>query len=432
MFDATYSDSKSVKVSFFSMPQKLLNRLWHSNSLFMILGAIAISLISSKSITAQSFGGYCVSPANRKNLEQKPEIDLYQDADYPSVSVRRGGEEYVIAVDQDNPRQIVLRRAQEQSAISQMTFAPDGGKIKNLALGKDDWLWINKNAIDYVMKVNFAQEKSSFEAPIQLPELSVQPCHFFRRLLQKCPHQEYIYSHSLQRIFVSGYPLKSWRKRKYLHLEYVSGEEIPVPRSLEHATFIADIPEWNGALFRKFSGEALFYDGTTVIDLSSDFKQLENGDNFRDWDIKRTAGGRSFIGKFTGRTDNEPLFLMELKAQPGFKPIYLSEDFKHKWLDIFTFPDDSNHLLWIITRKTIFIETKQKVKAVIALPLSFFIERANKKEFTSPEQSNNFISFTVKNYQNAADIDYLIQEKSTNTPCETTVDFNKKTILQKR
>lgn len=431
MFDANYSHGKSVQISFSPIHQKIANRRLRSRNLSTVLGAIAISLVFCKSLAAESSRKYCISQVNQNNLEQKTNIDLYSDNDYPEILATRNSQEYTIAVDQSNPREIVLRRSNEQSAISQMIFSPDGGTIRNLVLGEDDWLWIDKNTIDYVMKVNFAQEKSDFEPPIQLPKLSVQPCHLLRRLFQKCPHQQYSYSPSLQSIFVSGYPLKSWRKHNHLNLEYVAGEKKPVPELLKRATFIADIPEWNGVLFRQSSGEALFYDGKTVINISADFRQLEGGENFQDWDIKTTAGGRSFIGKFDKRTSRDPLFLMELNTKPGFKPIYLSEDFKHKWLDIFTFPDDTENTLWILTRKAIFAEVKQRIQSVITLPLSFFVERTDKKDLTTVKQNNNFISFTVKNHQDDRSAYYLLKRNSDNAKCETSIDIEQQTILNK-
>lgn len=432
MFNKKYFNCESI-VFYSLLSQKILtNRLLHITNLSTTIGAIATSLLFSQSVFAQSFSGYCISQENNNNIEKKELVSLSKNASSPKVTTTKGDRQYIISIDKINQKKLILRQVGEKSPIAQMTLAPEGGQIKNLVLGQDNWLWIDRSAVDYVIKINFSQKVASFDSLIRLPQLSAQPCHFLRRLLKKCRYGEYSYSHSLKSIFISGYPIKSWRKQNYLHLEFRAGEKKTVPEILNQATFVADIPEWNGALFRQSSGEALFYDGTKVTDLSSDFIQLENGKNFQDWDIRKTPGGRSFLGKFAGRTNNEPLFLMELKAKPGLKPVYLPEDFNNKWLNIFTFPSDPNSVLWIITRKAIFAEVKHKVKTVVSLPPLFFIKRSKLDSPDSIKQSsNNFFLFTVKKDQTKSSIDYLLQQMPIDDDCETMIDFKQRIILKK-
>ena len=410
----------------------LANKIFSVFHLSATAGTIATTLFFSQSVLAQSFGGYCISHRNDNNLEQKSKPALSQYKTSSTITANRSDRSYIISVDQTNQRKLILKQEGEPSIISQMTLSQEGGQIKNLTLGEDNWLWIDRNAIDYVMKVNFGEKISSFDSPIKLPELSAQPCHLFRRLFKKCRQGEYSYSSSLNRVFVSGYPTKSWRKQSYIHLEFVAGEKKPVPELLQQATFVADIPEWNGALFQKPSGEALFYDGTKVINLSQDFLRLKDGENFQNWNIRRTQGGRSFLGKFSGRRNNEPLFLMELKTEPGLKPIYLPEDFNHKWLEPVTFPQDPNRVLWIMTRKAIFAEVKRKVRTIVGLPPSFFIRRLQLDTPASVKEDNDSISFSVRKDGTKITTDYFLQAISTNVDCEIAVDLEQPIVLKGR
>ena len=431
MFDNNYFDCTSIKLNSYLKAKTITNQPLFFNNLSTLLGAIALSLIFSQTVLAQSFGGYCISQANDSNLTEDKKIKSNLSGSSLKIEVNRNDRAYTIAIDRHNQRKLLLEQAEKPSIIAQMTLAQAGGQIKNIVLGQDDWLWIDRSAIDYIMKVDFARQPPSFESPIKLPELSAKPCHFLRRLFKKCQHGEYSYSTALNRVFVNGYPIRSWRKQKYLNLEFVAGKKQPVPELLQQAVLVADIPQWNGALFKKPSGEALFYDGTKVVDLSADFRRLKDGANFNDWNIRTTAGGRSFLGKFVGRMGNEPLFLMELKAQPGFKPVYLPEDFNQRWLDLFTFPDDPNSTLWIITRKGILAEVDRKIKTIVDLPSLSFIRRLKPERLNSVEQNRDVLAFTVKQEGVKSNTDYLLKTKSVDDNCETVVNLQQPIILKK-
>ena len=407
-------------------------KLFSSIKLSTSMGAIATTLLFSHSVMAQSLKEYCIVRENKEELVAKKPLGLLYDTSDLKVTVNKDDRQYIISLDQNNRRKLLLTRVGEREPIAQMTLAQEGGHITNFTVGEDNWLWIDRNAIDYVMKINLLPNNPYFESPTRLPELSAQPCYLFQRLFKKCRPGQYNYSSSLNRVFVGGYPIKSWRKRNYLHLEFVSGEKKPVPESLMEAKFVGDIPEWNGALFRLSSGEALFYDGKTVTNLSEDFLKLNNGDKFKDWNIRKTAGGRSFLGKFKGRKNGDPLFLMELNSQPGFTPVYLPEDFNERWLEPVTLASDRDRILWIVTRKTIFAEVKRQLQAVVNLPQSFFIERLKNRVLAS--NKDDTLLFPVKEKETKLTTNYLLKETAATDNCDTIInlDLDRSTILEVR
>lgn len=431
MFDKNYFGRKFNRLSVSSISQILTLNIFESIRFSTTFGAIATVLLFSQSVVAQSFEGYCVTQKSEEELAAIKATSLLQAIPEPKVTVTKSDREYTISIDPNNRKKLLLTQAGQKEPVAQMTLAQEGGQIVDLDLGDNDWLWIDRNAVDYVMKVNLASNTPYFELPTKLPELSAQPCHFLRRLFKKCHPGNYSYSSSLGRVFIGGYPTTSWRKRNYLHLESIEGEQKAVPESLTEARFITDVPEWNGALFRQPSGEALFYNGDFVIDLSQDFLKLNNGKKFKDWDIRRTAGGRSFLGKFTGRTNNEPLFLMELDSKPGLMPVYLPEDLNDKWLEPFTFSEDPEHTLFIITRKAIFAEVGRKIQTVVNLPSSFAIKKLKEEDLNYiAQQDNKFILFKVRTNQTKLSTSYLLQGIVGTDKCDTVINFDKPITLK--
>lgn len=425
MFYNNYFKNKLAYFDTYNLQNLFIYQLGFTIRLSAVTGAIATSLLFSQTVLAE----YCIlTQKENKPKQQAREISWQEDL--PAVEVTKNGRQYTITVNEINPKQLLLKQTGKTEPLDQMTLEQKGGRIRDLVLGSDGWLWIDRRATDYLMKVNLSEQTPSFDAPKRLIELTDKPCHLLRRLLTECQPGEYNYSPSLNRVFISGYRKEGWRKQKYTHLEFVSGEQQPVPKLLKKAVFIADIPEWNGALFRQTSGEALFYNGDTVIDLSSDFLELENGENFQDWDVDKTLGGRTFIGKFKGRSPEDPLFLMELKAEPGLTPVYLPETLKHKWLEVFTFANDPKSTLWIVTRKFIFAQIDRRIQTAVKVSLSSFIDRPLINSLKERQLNPEALSFTIENVTTKSTTDYLFQLASNRKNCQMMVDFNQPIILK--
>ncbi|WP_019504385.1 hypothetical protein [Pleurocapsa sp. PCC 7319] len=388
------------------------------------------TLAITPSAFAESLEEYCLSQIEQNKKSPEPLTSLLEDEPPPKINVSRNGAVFTIAVNDDNHRELFLIREGETEAIDQLILPPEGGTIANLILGQDNWLWIDGNVADYMLEVSFKERAAYFNPPMELPELYSQPCHTIKRLLNRCEGKRNSnYSETLSRSFVSGYRRKSWGKKNYIHLQVISGEEQPVPELLAQTSFVADVPEWNGALFRHSSGEALLYDGVTVTNLSDDFLKLEEGENFQDWDLQHTLGKRTFIGKFSQRSPDDPLLLMELEAEPGFKPIYLPKDLKYQWFELLMMPDDVQSPLWIISRKMILAEIEQSFKTVIRLPpstsMDTFIDGAKSIE----QLADGKILFEVYNYTLKSTKNYLLSQASSKAKCEMVLDLEQPFLL---
>lgn len=376
---------------------------------------ILITLATTQSAVAEAFGQYCISSKKQITGKPEPQETLLEAALPQSVTQIQQNQTFTIAVDEFNNLALLLKFANNSKPVSEITLLGEGGIIVDLILGKDNWLWVDRTVTDYLIEVKFQGKTSYFDSPKELPELHTEPCSIIKRVLNKCQvERNSYYSTTLNRAFVSGYPHQGWGRKKYQHLEFISGKEKPVPEALAKADFVADIPQWHGALFREPSGEALLYDGNTVANVSDSFLNLQKGDKFQDWEVKTTLSGRIFLGKFFGRFPNTPLFLLEPKKKPNFKPIYLPSELERGWLNVFTMPSDSQSNLWIITDNKILTEVNQKIQIVTYLPNSSSIPHPNSVE----QLADGTISLIIKNQTSNSSKNYFLRKFSSPEECE--------------
>jgi hypothetical protein len=387
---------------------------------------LVIILATTQSAIAETFSQYCISQTRETDTQKKLPESLFTE-DLPSpVTLSHHDQTFTVAVDPLHNLKLLLQSKNKQQNTEEIILPSDeGGSIINLA-GKDNWIWVDRTVIDYLIEVKVKGETAYFEPPIELSELHTQPCSVIKKILGKCEVQRNSdYSPTLNRAFASGYRHQGWGRKKYQHFEFISGEETPVPKALAKANFVADVPQWYGVVFREPSGEALFYDGKTVTNVSDDFLQLKSGKEFQDWEAQTTLSGRIFLGKFFGRFPDDPLFLLEPKKKSSFKPIYLPSEFKYGWLKVFTMPSDPQSKLWIITGNRILTEINQKIEVVVNIPASSAIY-----SYDSVEQlADGTISLIIKNKTSNSSNNYFLRKFSSSNTCE--IMFKPRTVTRK-
>jgi hypothetical protein len=399
------------------LPLTLLARLRQlsATQAWRSLTVLVFTLAMTQSLVAETFDQYCISSKKQTTAKPEPQETLREAGLPPPVTRAQQNQTFTIAVDELNNLKLLLKLADNSEPVGEITLPGEGGIIVDLILGKDNWLWVDRTVADYLIEVKFQGSTAYFNPPKELPELHTEPCSVIKKILRKCeiPRNSH-YSTTLSRAFASGYPHQGWGRKKYRHLEFILGEEKPVPEALAKADFVADIPQWQGALFQEPSGEALLYDGTTVTNISDSFLSLEGGKKFKDWDVQTTLSGRIFLGKFFGRFPDDPLFLLEPQKKPYFKPIYLPSQLEKGWLKVFTMPSDTQSNLWIITGNRILTEVNQKIQIVANIPASFIIHN-----YDSVEQlADGTISLIIKNETSNSASKYFLRKFSSPEECE--------------
>jgi hypothetical protein len=313
-----------------------------------------IILVSTILITshtfAESLGAYCISQIGQK---PPPPKSVERTNEPAQVTFAVQGKSFrvvapplsrhdLILVDENNNRLGRIRAHQEH------------GVIKSLALGKNGWLWINGDHTDYVAHIEFSQTPPTVSKPKQLPELYGKPCSYLGRWLANCLNAGGEYSRTLDRVFVTGYPVSLFgmplwpRKVSY---EVVEGQVRRLPKQLQGARLngvtrntstYEDFPNLNGVLFRGISGDALFYDGMTVTPLLEPFHGHGKNETWTGWsDHLMLDSKRIFINIFTDRRS----VIGELTAGPKLRLITAPKEIIANWTRYLEFPNDARLFL---------------------------------------------------------------------------------------
>jgi hypothetical protein len=213
---------------------------------------------------ANPLNGYCISKQGEK---VKPKVSASQEPPHVTFSVK--GKLFQLVASKGDRLNILDNKGTYVTSTKIIQYEYSG--IKQLILGKDGWLWIDGEEIDYIAHLNFNQIPPSIDTPIPVSELMQNPCSRWTLFEGKCWSAQSIYSPTLDRIFVTGYPMTFFGTSQSVTLEVVNGKTKRLPVPAHSANFYADIPNLHGVLLVGSSGEPFFYDGVTVISLLKNF-----------------------------------------------------------------------------------------------------------------------------------------------------------------
>ena len=257
-----------------------------------------------------------------------------------------------------------------------------------------------------------------------LPELYSQPCNkFYRFFWGSCDRKTFFsYSPTLNRAFIQGHRQTDWGG-DFVHLEISESGTKSVPETLIDSGFVEDVPALNRVLFiGNLKGEALFYDGNKVINLSDYFLQSKKFKQDRRWLYRETSDVRVFLAVDFIRTQGNP-FIMELKPGLWFRFISVPKEFKDTLIDLFTLQKDSR--LWGIAGRNILAEVNGELQDIIIVPSLPNISGPIKVE----QLADGSIYFQVKNTKTESTTNYFLRKASPTANCEIMLDFNKPVLL---
>ena len=293
---------------------------------------------------------------------------------------------------------------------------------------------LNEYCLSTVGKIETANKKARVFDPTpplpyfidsveNLPELYKKPCNKFSRYFWECDRKTFFsYSPTLNRAFIQGYRRTDWGG-DFVHLEISESGTKSVPEPLINSGFVEDVPALNGVLFQdRTKGEALFYDGDKVINLSNYFPQSKKGKQDLRWFYRETSVGRVFLAVDFVRTQGNP-FIMELKPGLWFRFISVPKEFKNTLIDLFTLQNDSR--LWAVIGRSILIETEDGLKNIIKVSDSENISGP----FNFQELSDGSVSFLVENTSTKSLKRYFLRQASAKANCEIKLDENKPVLL---
>jgi hypothetical protein len=272
------------------------------------------------------------------------------------------------------------------------------------------------------------EEEESFIPPFigsvdNLPKLYKNACNIFS--IECIPKTFFSYSPTLDRVFMQGYRKTTWWGG-FVHLEISKSGTKSVPDALVESGFIEDIPELNGALFVGYSGEALFYDGEHVTNLSAYFPKLKGINKIyktRNWHFRKIANGRMFFVS-TGPYSRGLPFIMEIKKGLRTTLIPVPKKFEENTLvELFTMPNSSR--LWVATTTSILTEVEGKLQNVFTVSPPSIMYSSNTEQL--PDGS---IAFQVDNENTKSTTNYILKHASSTDNCEIRMNADKPVLLK--
>ena len=264
-----------------------------------------------------------------------------------------------------------------------------------------------------------------------LPELYEKPCtKFYRFFWGSCDRETFFsYSPTLNRAFIQGHRQTDWG-RDFTHLEISPSGTKSVPEPLVNSGFLKDVPALNGAVFQDDNGEALFYDGSKITNISFYFPNREkrkkrkkvNNYHPRSWNIIKTYNGRIFIVD-NGFYSKQSPFVMELKTGINIEFIDVPKKVTNQAWEFYTLKSDSR--LWVLSEQSILTEIDGELKEVVIISspniIDFYI---NVRQL-----ADGSISFQVENTSTKSTKNYFLRQTSAKANCEIKLDENKLVLL---
>jgi hypothetical protein len=392
---------------------------WRQGKAQWVLIFLATTIMFMPSTLAKSLDEYCVSRIGQKPKPTK--VASYADKNQRQVTVRTGSALFDISIDHSD---LVLKRKGSSVKLSEVKVPPYSYSsiIESITLTKDQWLWADGFEIDYMVAVNTNTTLPTFGKPTLFPKIYSHPCSMLANFFG-CLRAQGIYSKTLGRAFVEGHRVNFFGFSEPVSFEMMQGTVKPLPKTLQGARFVADVPQLNGALFRGVSDEAVFYDGITFTTLLPVPLNRSKNDDFVSWRIEDTQSGQTFLSNFGYSKDpKKTLFLAELKAGPILRPLSMPAYIKNDWLNLFKLSHNSR--LWGVARHKLVTEIKGNLKTIINVKEPFVID-----SFNASQKQDGTLAFTVENPKTKSSTQYFIVKSSPAAHCKATLDINKPILL---
>jgi hypothetical protein len=394
-------------------------RLQH-NKICHLLIATAATLIFIPSTLAESLSEYCVTQVNQKTEPTK--VDSYSRRTEPQLTIPTAHGAFQVETER---ARLILKREDSSTPLAQVLVPQvEFKRIRSLSLTKRQWLWVEGAEIAYMVPLNLTSTPPTFGIPVTFPKISPNPCALWWEFFGPCLRAESFYSPTLDRAFTAGHRVNFFGLPELTAYEMIEGKAKELPATLQRAKFLVDIPKLKGALFRGFSDEALFYDGSRVTMLLGAFPPSSTKDTTPKWHILRAAATQRTFLTNLGFLNQPSYFLKELIAGPRLIPISFSPEIEGSWLSLISKP--SNPRLWGLSRYAVVTSVKGSLKPVIKVKEPFYIDTSNNLE----QEKNGTLEFDLRHLKTGSTIiSYSITKTFSPTQCKTVLSDKNPILL---
>lgn len=378
---------------------------------------------STFSVTAQPLEGYCIIPSDykRQPMPESPPID---DPEPLAITVK--GKQFRIVV-KDNG---LLMLDNNNTFLNGKGVGQAFGRVHNVVLGENGWLWIDGDDKDYMAKLDLTQIPPKIGEPVPIPDLKPSPCSAFSKWWSDCDFSKAggLYSPLLDRVFVTGHRVTLFGSDSLASYEVIAGQAKLLPAQLQGARLMGgtrhrkvggmgyyyyeDLPHLNGVLFKGQNGDAFFYDGVKVTSLLADYlEQTTMKENFGNWNVQTTSFNKRIFFTYYIYTGVKP-FLLELKTTPKIVPISIPDDLSE---GLMLYDTPTSLLVFGIMQQAVVIVVEGKLRTIMSVPPPFLIDG------TSQQNSDGSIAFTVRNTITHTTADFLLAYNPLLKKCTTTL-----------
>lgn len=415
---------------------------------------IILVILSTRIVVAETLSDYCLVKQDKTENRFLPMKDSFQyikplnkycgnrDNQKALLSVTVQGKVFHIGAGR---KYLWITDEYNKETLSK-TPAPqvgDNAGICDLALLRDDWLWINGTQ-SYIAKLDVSKLPPVIETPKRISDLTYEPVYrtFSNWLDGKITlapgTARGYYSPRLNRIFVTGYHLGSDDVES---LEVVDGQVRRLPEPLQGADVYYDMDSYQylaklkGDLFIGRQGEALFYDGshvTTLLDIPDEEQEKKTV-----WDKFFTLFNSTTKKKknihwfhhiipssqriFLAGTLGKQHFFAELnQTNSPLTPVFLDDG-------IISFPDSG--LYQFPNEKQLLVITEHSVLAETPKGMVTLIKATEPLRFTENRDREQINPLSTFNHITQKFTDYLLVRTSDSANCIATLDPNKPIVL---
>lgn len=392
---------------------------WRQGTAQRVLMFLATTILFMPSTLAKSLDEYCVSRIGQKPKPTK--VASYADKNQKQITIRTASGLYDVSIEHSD---LVLTQKGSSARLSDVKVPPYNYSpiIESITLTKNQWLWADGFEIDYMIAVNTSATLPTFGKPTLFPKIFSHPCSMLSDFFGSCLRAQGIYSKTLGRAFVEGHRVNFFGFSEPVSFEMMEGTVKPLPKPLQGARFVTDVPQLKGALFRGAFDEALFYDGLKVTTLIKGSSAQRLDDSRPNWYVTNIDSVRRiFLTNIAYLGSNN--FFMELKPGLILTPISVPDGLNESWLFFYSHIQDSR--LWGVTRHRVVTEVKDSLHTVLKVEKPSFIDGPK----GIGQALDGTLTFTVKNPINKSSTQYFIVKASPTAQCKVNLNADKLIFL---
>jgi len=384
---------------------------------------------------AQSLDNYCIALTDYK-LQSKPIIPSIDEPEPVHITVK--GKAFHIVIQDRWYLKII---DENNKPLSKAGVWQGFGRVHNVVLGKNGWLWIDGDDRGYMVKLDLTRELPTLGKPVPLPDLKARPYSMIEKWWSYDDsgfRATGDYSPLLDRVFITGHRVTLFGTPDLATYEVIAGQAKLLPEPLQGARLVGgeryrevggmsyhyyeDLSHLNGVLFEGQKGEAYFYDGVKGVSLLTNYLDSSVEEKKRKWIVEQAPiSQRIFLRNFVQK---KPFFI-ELKAGPNLTPIAIPEELADRGLWLYEFPNDPQ--LFAISRYVVMVETKDGLQIVATAQEPSYIGK--EKYADTNLMPDKAIGFTVFNPVTKTSTGYLIINNPLSERCIATPNTDKPIVL---